>query len=53
MGQDIYVRIVDNWLEGGFGMVLFDDLVTYYVTAEEVPEGFTEPTDRLTQADNE
>jgi len=32
---------------GGIGMMLFDDLATYYATAEDVPAGFVEATDCL------
>lgn len=43
-GEEVYIRVVDNWAEGAFGMVLFDNLVSYIPNAESILADYIDVT---------
>lgn len=47
MGKTVYLRITDKWQGGGLGFVQFDDLVTYYASADEIDASYCEAEDCL------
>lgn len=43
-GETVYVRVVDTWSAGEFGMILFDNLVSYVPNAESIPADYLDAT---------
>ena len=43
-GEEVYIRVVDKWAEGGFGMILFDNLVSYVPNAESISADYADAT---------